>query len=300
MKKRKLINENVAISGVIEALLLVALVAIILAIIQTVYIPEIMTQQEQEHMDEVEKQFSNLKATVDIQSITEEDSPVVSVVTLGNKELPYFVSVRSTGFMRIVNQDIYNITFTPNTGNLGLESDGEYETMFNLTSIKYEAYNYYINDETYLLEGGMFISQDSAGENVNIKPDMQVIENESNYIRLHMSLPVFLPAEGKEESSSGDYGPCYIRTAFSFSKTYSSLNPDNITSIKFYTEYTESWNESLNEILKTEIQNNYINVKINKSNPNDYVEIKSENKNLHFTLDLSYINTQIGPGVISQ
>jgi hypothetical protein len=298
--KRKFIKKNDAISGVIEALLLVSLVAIILAIIQTVYIPEIMVDRENEHMDEVEKQFSNLKATMDIQSITEEDAPVISVVTLGSKELPYFVSVRSTGFMRIINNTMYNLTFKPNIGNLGLESNGDYRTVFNLSSIKYEAYNYYIPEEKYILEGGMFILEDSNGENVKITPDLEVIENESNYVRLQMRLPIFLPAEGKDESSAGDYGPCYIRTSHSSTQTYSSLTPDNISSIKIFTDYTESWNNSLSEILENEIQNNYLSINAVNSNPSNYVEIRSESKNLHFNLELYRIDIQIGPGVVKK
>ncbi len=298
--KKKFVKKNDAISGVLEALLLVALVAIVLAIIQTVYIPEIMVDREEEHMDEVEKQFSNLKSTMDIQSITEEDAPVISVITLGSKELPYFVSVRSTGFIRIVNKTMYNLTFKPNTGNLGLESEGDYRTVFNLSSIRYEAYNYYIPEEKYILEGGMFIIEDSNGENIKIKPDLEIVENGSNYIRLQMRLPMFLPAEGKDESSAGDHGPCYIRTSHSSTKTYSSLNPDNITSIKLFTDYAESWNNSLNEILENEIENNYFSVKIVEADPTDYVQINSEGKNLHFNLKLDYIDIQIGPGVIKK
>ena len=48
MKIRKIIRYNNAVSGVIEALLIVALIAIILAIIQLVYIPPIMEDKETE------------------------------------------------------------------------------------------------------------------------------------------------------------------------------------------------------------------------------------------------------------
>lgn len=301
MKKKTLIKKNDAVSGVIEALLLVALVAIILAIIQVIYIPEIMIDREIEHMNEVEKQFSNLKATIDIQSITEENAPVISVITLGNKELPYFVSVGSTGFLRIINQSIYNITFIPNNGNFGLESEVDFNrTVFPLSSIKYSAYNYYISNEDYLLEGGMFIIRNSAGENVKIKPDIEIVENNTNYLKLQMRLPVFLPAEGKEESPPGD-GPSYIRTSYSSSDSYYSDrmgSDNNISSIKIFTDYVESWNSSLNEILENEINNGYVNVNVVRSSPKDYVEITSLGKNIHFSLYLSYINTQIGPGVI--
>ena len=58
MKNKKIIKRNGAVAGVIEALLLVALVSIIISTIQLTYIPQTMEQKEAEHMDDVENQFS--------------------------------------------------------------------------------------------------------------------------------------------------------------------------------------------------------------------------------------------------
>ena len=46
MKNRKIIKEKHAVAGVIEALLLVGLVAVILSVIQLLYIPQVMEQRE--------------------------------------------------------------------------------------------------------------------------------------------------------------------------------------------------------------------------------------------------------------
>ena len=54
-------RKKLAVAGVIEALLLVALASIILSTIQLVYIPQMMEEREAEHMDEVSNQFSSLK-----------------------------------------------------------------------------------------------------------------------------------------------------------------------------------------------------------------------------------------------
>ena len=69
MKFRVFLKNKYGLAGVIEALLLVALVAIILALIQYSYVPEIMKQKENEHMDTVSNQFSSLKSVVEIQSM---------------------------------------------------------------------------------------------------------------------------------------------------------------------------------------------------------------------------------------
>ena len=59
MGKNKVFKDNKAVAGVIEALLIVALVSIIISTIQLIYIPEIMKQKEYDHMEEVENQVKN-------------------------------------------------------------------------------------------------------------------------------------------------------------------------------------------------------------------------------------------------
>jgi competence protein ComGC len=76
MKNKKLIKRKDAVAGVIEALLLVALAAIIISTIQLVYIPQMMEQRESDHMDDVENQFSYLKSVIDLQSMVKEDVPI--------------------------------------------------------------------------------------------------------------------------------------------------------------------------------------------------------------------------------
>jgi len=117
MKNRKLIIKNTAVAGVIEALLLVGLVAIILSFIQLYYIPEIMEDKEATHMDQVSQQFSQLKSVIDIQStmgVINEENPnpkyvaytsISSPLTLGSRELPYFVSSSSPGQVNLIDKN---------------------------------------------------------------------------------------------------------------------------------------------------------------------------------------------------
>ena len=85
MGKIKILKDNKAVAGVIEALLIVALVSIIISTIQLIYVPEIMKQKESDHMDEIENQFSFLKAVIDLQSMEKKDVPITSPITLGSK-----------------------------------------------------------------------------------------------------------------------------------------------------------------------------------------------------------------------
>src|SRR4030042_4984279 len=129
MKNRRFIKEKHAVAGVIEALLLVGLVAVILSVVQLVYIPQVMNQREADHMDEVANQFSFLKAIVDLQSMTQKDIPISSPITLGGRELPYFISFKAEGEVNIIDD----------AGEIQVD----YATICPLTSIRYTAYNRY-------------------------------------------------------------------------------------------------------------------------------------------------------------
>ena len=112
MKNIHFIRNNHALAGVIEALLLVALLAIVLSTIQLVYVPIIMEQKESEHMDIVENQFAHLKSVIETQSIMGLAggklpivySPMSSPITLGGNELPYFISQGSQGTINIIDK----------------------------------------------------------------------------------------------------------------------------------------------------------------------------------------------------
>ena len=170
--------DHSAVAGVIEALLLVALVAVIISTVQLVYVPDIMEQREAEHMDEVENQFSYLKSVIDLQSMIEEDVPISSPLTLGNRELPYLVSVRAFGQVIIYDD-------TTNHIDLSFVAD------LPLNRIHYEAQNSYYLDQEFILEGGAVILKQYDGESIKVEPSI-VIENRSSTIYCEWTIPILM------------------------------------------------------------------------------------------------------------
>ena len=118
MKRRTFGMQNKAVAGVIEALLMVALVSIVLSVVQLVYIPEVMEQRESEHMDLVSNQISTLKSMIDLQGVTKSTTPISSMLTLGSRELPYFISIKAFGEVSVKEDPGYKITLLPPPGNL--------------------------------------------------------------------------------------------------------------------------------------------------------------------------------------
>ncbi|MFH1101338.1 MAG: hypothetical protein V1726_04810 [Methanobacteriota archaeon] len=265
-----------AVSGVIEALLLIGLVAVVIGIIQVEYIPQVMNQREAEHMDQVSNQFSYLKSMIDIQTMTKSNAPIFSIITLGSPELPYFITAHAEGELNVPPTETGNITI----GGLKVVS---------LTAIKYDAKNAYFIPQTYILEsGGIILKQPDGNSTMRVPPSVNITEVDSEY-NIYFDLVRFIGKPGKNVSAN--YGKCVIRTNFSHS-TSVPLGPVGI--LRINTQYPHAWYEFLNDKM-----GQFVDVSLRPVSEPSYVEIKQ--KPLGNPIDNIYITehwveVQIGPG----
>lgn len=304
--KKKIIRNNSALAGVIEALLLVGLVAIILSTIQLVYIPEIMKQKENDHVDEVENQFSHLKSVIETQSMlgvinsgeTIAHSPISSPITLGSDRLPYFVSSQTRGSVKIVDKDAAG----ENKIDI-LPAVGEYIDGIPLTSVIYQMDSMYLNyDIEYVLEGGGIILNQSGvdidtGEVTRVNPAI-TIDNLSSSIKINYYVPVFDCVPGKN-TTPWAIDPAYIRTNYTNHVTHFDTS---ISSINIYSDYLEGWNNCLLEddrgFLWEYNENGAINVEYdNPSNPS-YISITPNDKTIDIDFTIVEIGIQTGTGTV--
>lgn len=281
---KNIISNHTAVAGVIEALLLVALVSVIISTIQLVYIPEIMEQKEADHMDEVENQFSQLKSVIDLQSQVKEKSPVSTSITLGSRELPYFVTGRAFGRLSYEDDDHNHIEINDTSNQI------------NLNAIEFQSVNAYYLNQYYILEGGgVILKQDDGGEAMKIHPPI-TFENTSGIsqetIFLNWTVQNFTVLGGKR--SAEGYKSCYIRTQFNSNKT---LDFSDVSNLKIFTNYVDAWNQSVGWLLDQ--MNFHENITI--TNNDTYIEIRPvNNAKLNVKLEIVDINVQIGIGTIMQ
>jgi len=297
MKKYSMLQRDDALAGVIEALLMVALVAIILSMIQLYYIPQIMEQREADHMEVVANQFSQLKSVIEIQSKmgvmgeeTGSTSPLMyttmsSPITLGSNELPYFVTAKSYGYLAAIDRD---------ETTSYIEVLGSVHKIFSLTSINYLADNHYFVEQVYNLEGGgLIVYQPGEGESMRIQPTFT--KDNGSAISIYYSLPIFICPPGKD--IAGGIKNEFVYTNYSgkeASTIVGDLDKTKNHYIKIKTEYLNAWNQSLNKIFEEEIENDYVNIYINE----DYVKIEPDQKDIIFEMEVVYIEIQIGPGLV--
>lgn len=284
--------HNHAVAGVIEALLLVALASIIISMIQLIYIPQVMEQRESEHMDEVFNQFSTLKSMIDMQAITRSSAPISSMITLGSGGIPYFITEEAQGSLDVNDSSSYRIEMNPPPGSLP-------QGVVPLTSIKYEAANfYYINPYIFILEGGGIIL-DQPGE-INGKPVMRAdpsisAVNNTYTIAIHFDLPHIIGISGKKGTGGMQKGNCFIRTNYSSNKTHFDTIPSG-GHIRIYTAYPNAWNVSLYNLLGIYMFNGYIDITWVSAQPTSYIEITPGTKDIMLQLNVINIYVQIGQG----
>ncbi len=270
-------RKNAAVAGVIEALLMVALVAIVLSIIQIQYIPQVMQQREAEHMDQVSNQFSTLKSMIDLQAITGSSAPISSMLTLGSREIPYFITAQASGDVSVVDQVDSNIVITDQVGFT-------YEQ--KLTSITYQAYNVYFVQQTYALEGGGIIVTQPGEESVMRSDPSLTVINGTN-LQLTLNLPIFRGIHGK--NSTTGTGICFIRTNYSEGYPLDDMVINEVASINISTLYPNAWYTSLHDMLEENV-----NYHVGSGS----VEITKKTKSIVLSLQCYDIYTQIGPGWI--
>ncbi|UCF13307.1 MAG: hypothetical protein JSW06_03370 [Thermoplasmatales archaeon] len=232
---KNLRNKDDAVVGVVIAVLLVGLILSIIVLIQTVFVPSWMEQIEAEHMDDVANQFALLKFAIDTQSVTEKNIPITTSITLGNKELPFFTSSRSFGFLRILDEE-YSLNIT----------NGTFTIEYFPEIIKYSSSNTYFLNIDYIYEAGAVITSQDEGNVMFIKPNFLV-----NYdivldeVNISFTLSNIIGIGGKKSVSG--FGTYPIQT--NFSKSNRTLITD-VQNMVITTSYPDSWRVFINSTLK--------------------------------------------------
>lgn len=237
IKFKNLKNSNEGVAGVVIALLMIGLVISAISFVQVVYVPMWMGQKEAEHMDEVAKQFSQLKFAVDTLSAgSVKNTAITAPITLGSKEMPFFSSSRSYGTINVVSED-FKITFTTDAGDT--------ET-YTIGALKYASENSYFIDQSYTYENGAVILAQEKGESdyyniVLLQPNIFVQGN-----KLTFNLIKLNDIDG-EKTISG-FGTYPVKTYF-----VERLRPDEMSSVRsitIYNSHLQAWKEFFNDLFK--------------------------------------------------
>lgn len=273
-------NTDEATVGVIVAVLMVGLILLVISLVQTFYVPRWMEQREAEHMDEVLDQFSLLKFAIDMQILTEQDTPVSTPINLGNKKLPFLKSSGSFGFLGISSNLGINITTTDDSS-----------TQISIGRITYSSENVYFLDQSFIYEVGAVITSQSEGNVMSMIPSFEVMYS-NPVVKLTFDA-VNILGIGEKISVSG-YGVYPIHTKFSNANITDITDVQNIT---LDTNYQNAWSMFINSSLSGRGLNEGSDFWINTTDSGIKIEFASA-LDVDITLKRINIVAQIGPGWI--
>ena len=273
-------NTDEATVGVIVAVLMVGLILLVISLVQTFYVPRWMEQREAEHMDEVWNQFSLLKFAIDMQILTEKDTPVSTPINLGNKKLPFLKSSGSFGFLGISSNLGINITTTQDNS-----------TQISIGRITYSSENVYFLERSFIYEVGAVITSQSEGNVMSMMPSFDVMYSDP-VVKLTLDA-VNILGSGEKISVSG-YGVYPIQTKFS------DVNITDITDVQniiLDTNYQNAWSMFINSSFSGKGLNRGSDFWITTTDSEIKIEFASA---LDVDIALKRINivAQIGPGWI--
>lgn len=226
----KLKNSDEGVAGVIIALLMIGLVISAISLVQSVFVPQWMSEKEAEHMEEVAKQFSQLKFAIDTLTIAENSiSSINCPITLGSKELPFLFSSRSYGDLEVRSNDY----------KIDIDDGNNYP--FDLSSIVYNSHNAYYINQNYVFENGAVILDQDSGDTIKLYPNIDI---KGNPAKITMNLVNFKEIGGKTVASG--YGIYPVQAKYSDTKLQSFQRVKNIT---IHNSHLEAWEKFFNSTL---------------------------------------------------
>lgn len=231
--RKSVTNKDEAVAGIVVAVMIVGLILAVVSIIQTIYIPKWMESREAEHMGVVADQFSQLKFVVDSQVALKETAPISTSITLGSRELGFFISNKAFGRLSLVS-DGWSYAITRTVGDT-------YEDYFG--TLRYTSENSYYLDQSYNYEIGGVILNQTQGAVFSIKPEFSVAFNTSvRSVTLTWNCIDLRPKD--ETTSISGYGTYPVKTE------YLTATNSSITSVKTFTintPFPTIWLNFLNE-----------------------------------------------------
>lgn len=276
-------TKDEAVAGIVVAVMIVGLVLAVISIIQTIYIPKWMESREAEHMGVVSDQFSQLKFAVDSQVALKEKVPISSSITLGSRELGFFISNKAFGRLALISNGwAYRITRT--VGDT-------YEDNFGI--LRYTSENAYFLNQAYNYEiGGVVLNQTQGGVFI-IKPEFSVLYN-SSIREVNLTLKCIDLVPNDEKISITGYGTYPVRTEY-ITSTNNAVT--SVNSVSIITPFPKIWFNFLNATLSDAYLVNNTDYTITKSsNQITMTFLYPPLNNVILNIEKIMILTQITPG----
>lgn len=251
---KSLFNSESGVATVISAVLLLSIIFAALVVIRTEYVPEWKIDAEKSHMNEVQKDMTELKSTADIVSfLMASDSnlsasgfPVTIPFSIGGGEIPIFEPSKSSGTLSVNTEHCIMAIIPKRHSVSGSPQILEHAKVVNCGGITYRSNNReYLNQVLRYENGGLILAQ---GEKSLMKqfPSFNIQEtSENNYTVSIQAIKI----RGEPDAVSSNTDVSLRLTGISNNATYNSNETGDIDSFSciIFTEYPDAWISYLSE-----------------------------------------------------
>lgn len=215
-------------AGVVGAMLMAVLIVIILALVHREYVPAWVRENEADHMQQLDNQFSQFKAVVDNQILTDNTNlTLYSPFTLGNDGIPFFAAPTSGSL------------FINSFANSMVIASGDQSVHLNATgNLFFEALNREFADQKRGYEFGALLLNQSSGTSLVTTAPSFSITNSSGVVNVTLT-SVTLVGDDRSISGLDTEG---VRTTLNVYQqdSYSWAGGTSLT-LTFTTQFPTAW-----------------------------------------------------------
>lgn len=251
----RMIQSNTAVSNIVGAVLILALIIALVGAAKMVYVPDMKKEAEASHMQNAIGDMQNIKAqvgTIQAASATGNGFSTSSPLELGGGSIPVIDPSSSSG----------TVTIDPAYGNFSITAYFNNGTAQNpnftvstrgpapMGRLIYTANNHYYTDQQVNYECGLLVLSQYGGNTSISSPPISVIkvENDPNTTAIVAANPPRIIGSPQSLSSTGE---CNIRTTI---LPYSNvINVNKVTNVTLVVKsnYSQLWESYFSRMMES-------------------------------------------------
>lgn len=214
-------RSNKGVVGIVVTVLLIGLIMAVGTIINMTYVPQWLKEHESSHMQEVQRQFIQLKYAADLLAILGQHTAISVPISLGADEIPIIGKGKTYDSLEI-NEKACTVTIRNETQ----------EWIYKLGNIQFRSGNTYFVNQDYIYECGALILNQSLNSTLLGKP-LLTADFEGLYFTL-----INVTTSGAPSISGYGIYPVWLE----FVTSEGMITIDDVIYINITSNYPNAWN----------------------------------------------------------
>ncbi|MHC1588516.1 MAG: DUF7289 family protein [Methermicoccaceae archaeon] len=225
-----MIGDERAVSTVVGAMLMLAVLMTMLSVLYSYYVPEWKAGLEYEHLSDVQMQFLELKSTLDSHLSMESGITTTSPIALGGGGLTFLSPMRSGG----------GVMIKPENGSVVIVANS---TVYSTTTgtITYRSSNSFWLDQSFTYDNSAVLM--TQGSTTIMRAEPMVLYRKSDGWLIMHAINITTPSHANESMAGNSIASIDVKKVSS-SVLYNGSS--NVSLFRIYTPFAHQWAEFFN------------------------------------------------------